>query len=96
MRRRGRNTRELVALLNNSVAPAIAIVATDAVVCPIMFLKLPPPREPLMPEGRRKGRDGLEVAVRLSCLLSLFCGCDKRAIFYNSVIAEVPEEVVGW
>ena len=41
MRYRRCNARKLVVLLNNPVAPDVAVVATDVIVYPILFLKFP-------------------------------------------------------
>ena len=87
IKRRGRDARKRVELVND-----VVIVAADAANYPASFSsKSPSPRY----DSRRCLRgEGREERVSGGSALSLFCG--ERANFYNSVIAEVPEEVGGW
>ena len=41
MKRCGQNAREWVALVYNPVAPAVAVTAADAIVYPVISLKIP-------------------------------------------------------
>ena len=41
MKCRGRNARIWITLVNNTAAPGIVNVATDVVVYPLIFLKIP-------------------------------------------------------
>ena len=78
---------------NSHVAPAVTVVAADDIVTPSSPTKFPLPRQPSMPEMRRKkGREGLEleVAVRLTYLLntmlSLFCAVVVTSAPFFSIV----------
>jgi hypothetical protein len=53
-------------IVNDPVAPAVAVVTNDAVAYPVIFLKIPVATEVVDAEGRMKGGERLAVVVRLS------------------------------
>ena len=76
-----RDACELVAVINDSIAAAGALVAAHhAVKYPVIFLKISsvPSPQLLVPGGRRKGRRRLTVVI----VIFLF-GCGKHTIFFN-------------
>ena len=56
---------------------------------PSFFFKIPVATVAVDARGEKEGKRGLEVAVCCHCFV-------VSANFYNSVIAEVPEEVSEW
>ena len=80
-------------IVNNYVAPAVAVVAADDILTPSFSTKFLSPRQKSMPEvKRKKGREELEfeVVVRLTYLtnaiLTLFCAVVVTSALLFSIL----------